>query len=232
MKTKKLEILSILLMSLLMMTGSIILAQNNGVQQYLTLEDLEDKNIINFTRIYQIVDDYPDFKYKYVYKNGEVTDVEIEGVDNAMERKRLSVLIFDYKKNKEHIKNMPNRTGVYYSVDQPAEPKEGYQEFYNSLYNSIEYPEEAKNWGTEGNVYVQFVVKKNGEIGHIMTTENIESTEERFVKDLKKTAKEAVKVTSGEWKPAFIDDTPVDSWVVLPVMFRLEAHPGMVQMVR
>jgi len=233
MKTTKLKIHNAVILGLLMaFTGAFVYAQGNGDQQYQTLEDLEDKNMVYFTKIYQITDDYPDFKYKFVYKDGVVTDVVVENVDDELERKRLEILIYDYKKNKELMKNVPTRKGIYYSVDREAEPEMGYREFYNTLYENIQYPAEAKDWGTEGNVYLQFVVKSNGEIGYMQATEDIETTQERYVEDLKKAAKKAVKATSGQWRPAYINDTPVASWAVLPVVFRIEAHPGVVQMVR
>lgn len=122
------------------------------------------------------------------------------------------------------MKNVPTRTGIYYSVDKEAKPVDGHEHLYELLQSNLEYPEEAKKWGVEGNVYVQFVVKRNGQIGHIQATEDIESSRESFVEDLKNAAIKAVKATSGEWDPAYVNDIPVESLAVLPVEFRIDPH--------
>lgn len=85
---------------------------------------------------------------------------------------------------------------IYQIVDEEAEPKEGYRAFYNNLYDNLEYPEDAKEWGAEGNVFVKFIVDSNGEIAYITATEDIEASIDKHVKALKEAAKEAVMATS------------------------------------
>lgn len=67
---------------------------------------------MHYTRIYRIVNNYPDFKYKYSYDDGSIEDVIIEDIDDEMDREKVEVLILDYKKNKEKMKNIPTRTGL------------------------------------------------------------------------------------------------------------------------
>ena len=228
MKTKKNRIVNALLLSILIgLSGSMALAQ-----EYPDLEDLQDQNARYYTQIYRIVDEYPDFQYRYVYADGEVVDVIVENVDEEMDKKRLEVLLYNLKKNKEKMKDIPTRTGVYYSVDDEAEPEEGYRTFYNNLYEHLEYPEEAKEWGAEGNVFVKFIVDSNGEIAYITATEDIEASMDKHVDALKEAAKEAVMATSGNWQPARVDDVPVASWAVVPVIFKVEAYPHMPTMIR
>jgi TonB family protein len=228
MKTAKLRIAHAFLLGMLMsLSGSIALAQN-----YRDLEDMQDENMIYYTEIYRILDDYPDFKYRCVYSNGEVEKVIVENVDNEMDRKRLELLIYDLKKNQEKLRNIPTRTGVYYSVDEMAEPAEGYNTFYSELYNNLEYPEEAKEWGAEGTVFVKFIIDSKGQIPYMTADADIESASGQYVKDLEQAAEQAVMATSGEWKPAEVNDVPVASWAVIPVVFKVELTPGMPAWVR
>lgn len=228
MKTKKLRIVNALFLSLLIsLSGSFALAQ-----EYQDLEDLQDENISYYTEIYRIVDEYPDFEYKYVYSDGELEKVIVKNVDEEMDKKRLEVLIYDLKKNKMELKGRPTRTGVYYSVDEEAEPAQGYRTFYNQLYENLEYPEEAKEWGAEGNVFVKFVVDSEGEIAFMTAAADVEASVDQHVKELKKAAKEAVRATSGSWEPAEVNGVPVASWAVIPVIFKVEPYPYMPTMVR
>src|SRR6056297_763221 len=117
MKKAIIHFTSLLIMvSLLGMTHNVAFSQENKEVKFQTLEDLQDKNAVNYTRIYRIVNDYPDFKYKYLYENGNVEEVIVKGIDDEMDRKKVEVLILDFKKNKEKMKNIPTRTGIYYSV--------------------------------------------------------------------------------------------------------------------
>ncbi len=202
-------------------------AQEDNGKNYQDMEDMEDENMGYIAEIYEIVEEYPDFEYRYVFRDGEVQKVIIENVEDEKDRKRLEVLIYGFKRNKEKMKGIPTRTGIFYSVDEDPEPKMGYRDFYNELYENLKYPEEAKEWGTEGNVYVKFVVKSNGEIGYMTTTDDIESTQERYEEDLIQEAKKAIRTTSGDWRPGMVEGVPVASWVVLPVVFRLETYPHM-----
>lgn len=228
MKTKELKISNVFFLSFLIcLTGSFAFAQ-----EYQNLEDLQDENMVYYTEIYRIVDDYPEFEYRYIYSDGEVEKVIVENVDDEMDRKKLEVLIYELKKNREAQKNIPTRTGVYYCVDEEAEPEEGFRTFYNNLYENLSYPEEAREWGAEGNVYVKFIVDSEGEIDFMKATEDIEASTDRYVKDLKEAAMEAVLATSGNWEPARVSGVPVASWAVIPVIFKIEPYPQLPMMVR
>ncbi len=53
---------------------------------------------------------------------------------------------------------------VYDKVDQMPEFQGGHEELISFLVKSIQYPEEAKKKGTQGKVFVNFVVGKDGSI--------------------------------------------------------------------
>jgi hypothetical protein len=234
MKKRKSEITKrILLSSLFILFSIFVYAQEGQQSEYQKLEKLQDQNVENYMKIYKVIDRYPDFKYSYVYDNdGKIEKVIVEGVVEETDRKKLEILIFEFKNNKIKMQNTPTRTGIYYSVDQEAEPKMGMEKFYDNLRDKITYPEEAKKYGVEGNVYLKFVVDSKGEIAYINAQEDIETSTKPFVKDLMKQAKNAVMETSGNWEPAMVNGDPVASWVVLPVAYNIEQYVGYPAMIR
>ena len=213
---------------MLFMFISIASAQDNQDRHYQLLEDLQDEYMKLIMEVPRIVVDYPDFKYEYVYgKDGKVEDVIVKGVDDQMDKRRLEVLIFDAAKAKEKMTDIPTRPGIYYSTKQEPEPKVGWDSFYSNLYANLDYPENAKEWGVEGNVFVEFMVNTEGEISIISTsTDNMQNVViDRHVEDLRNAAREAVLAASGDWEPGRTrDGMPVPSMLTIPVQFRLE--PG------
>ncbi len=227
MKTKKQNALRILFILGLItgLTGTLSIAQENQDHEYQDLEDLQDASMRGIIEVYQIVSDYPDFKYRFEMQDGEVEDVIVENVDNSMDRKRLEVLLYDYKKNKQEMKGKATRTGIYYSVDREPEPEGGYRQLYNSIHNNINYPEMAEEFDVVGNIFVKFVVEPDGSVSMVRASEDVETNKEPLVKELKQEAIAAVEATSGQWEPGMVDGEPVASWAVLPVVFDIERYP-------
>ncbi len=230
MKPKKLNLLITVFTGLMLfMHSPVASTQDNQISQYMLLEEMQDEYMEFIKEAPRIAANYPDFEYQYVYdKDGKVEDVIVKGVDDQMDKRRLEVLIFDIVKAKERMTDIPTRAGIYYSPLHEAEPKIGWDSFYTNLYENLEYPEDALEWGVSGNVYVEFVVDLEGEISHMRTTtDNIRNAViDRHVEDLKNAAKEAVLATSGDWKPGRSrDGIPVPSLVTVPIQFSLELHP-------
>jgi hypothetical protein len=191
------------------------------------LEKLESKREGYYVDIYKITQKYPDFSYELIRNdNGAVTDVKVNGVQDAQDRKRLEVYIHDLQKSKRMLENVPTRTGIYYSAEQSAEPEIGYNTFYEKLYDNISYPDEAENKGVEGTIFVKFVVDEKGNIAFAKADEDIETPYVSAVEMMKKEALRAVQATSEKWKPAMVDDEPVAEFVILPVVFNFEANPA------
>ncbi|HYW97352.1 MAG TPA: energy transducer TonB [Bacteroidales bacterium] len=207
-------------------------AQEYKDQPYHNIEELEDENEGLYNQIYDIVKLYPDFSYTYVYDNGKVTDVEVTGVDNPVDRKRLELLILDWKQNSAKILDVPNRTGVYYSVEDPAEPVMGYVNFHQKLLQNITYPDNVKDAGVGGMVFLKFIVDDEGNVRYLTASEKIKSPYVNLVKELKKQAIEAFKETDAKWKPATMDGVPVASYVVEPVYFNFEKDPMIPGLIR
>lgn len=188
------------------------------------LEKIQDENMDYVKQIADIVKDYPAFSYSYEIDDGKVVDVNVTGVDDVIDKKKLEVILFDLKSNKNMIKNKANRIGVFYSVDEPAK-YDGSGELTRVIQSNLKYPQDAKNWGVEGTVFVKFVVDENGEIPFATTSNDIETSREDYLKELEQQAISAVKATSGDWEPAEVENVEVASMAVVPVTFDFEKNP-------
>ena len=196
------------------------------------LEELQDKNMDYLKQIHKIISDYPAFAYTYTIDDGVVEDVTVTGVEDDVDRKRLEVMLFDLKSNKNRMKAQANRIGVFYSVDEEAEYEGGREELQDKILNNLEYPEDAKDWGLEGTIFVKFVVDEDGEIPFATTSTNIETSMESYLNDLKEQAVEAVKATSGNWEPGEVDNVGVASMAVVPVTFNFKKDPSLPALIR
>jgi len=81
------------------------------------------------------------------------------------------------------------------------------------LVNSIKYPEKARKMGLEGKVIVKILVSKEGKV---KSAEIVESVDEIF----EQPALDAVKDV--KFKPGLKDGVAVETWVNLPIEFRLD----------
>jgi TonB family protein len=185
----------------------------------------EDNTMNTYIKIYEVIDDYPDFSYEYEFEDYELKSVTVKGVPDETEREKLELWLVELKKDQMEMENKTDEEGIYLYTEQEAKPKGGYEQFYENLYENLKYPEAAENKGVEGNVYVRFIVDQNGDILKASAAEDIETPYGYAVDELKEEAVEAVKETSGNWEPATVNGVPVAEWVVLPVQFNFKIDP-------
>lgn len=96
--------------------------------------------------------------------------------------------------------------------EKQPEPINGLKAFYEQLGKSIKYPIQAKRIGTEGKVYVEFIVNKNGEPSDLKILKGIGSGCDE----------EAMRVLAlTKWEPGKQRGKPVRVKMVLPVYFML-----------
>jgi len=198
-------------------------AQDKGSMTYSEIEKTQEDIEAMYVQIYDILEEYPKANYTYVYEDGDVTEVNIMNLPDNRDSKQLQVYLMDITEMKQELANQKNRVGIYYMAETEPKPKMGFEEFYDKLHADLTYPKEAKDNGVEGTVFVRFVVDDDGNVDHLSATENIETSYNWLIDDLKKEAKQAVAATSGEWKPAEIGGIPVAQYAVIPVQFKLES---------
>jgi TonB family protein len=189
---------------------------------YDELERIQDKIEDLNVDIYKIRYKYPNITYEYTNKMQGEPQVSISGMPDNSDKERLTQYLVALEKNRHKILNLSNRVGVYYITETNPEPKDGYEDFYDDLYQHLVYPKEAMDKGIEGNVMVKFIVNENGNVTNVTTRENIETPFNRAVDQLEAAAKNAVKETSGDWIPAKSGGMPVAHWVSIPIQFKIE----------
>ena len=237
MKTQKFFSKQILLFSALvfafMFTQNIYAQEESETTDFNNLEKLQDQNEDYMFSIYKISEKYPEFSYECNYdKDMDVTHVIIKGVDNTKDKEELKTLIAKLEKNKSMMKNVPTRTGIYYCLDNVARYKGGDEALYQTLNNNLMYPDDAKQAGVGGTVYVKFVIDNTGNISYINTATDISSPYKDLVQELKQEAINDIKKTSGHWLPAKVDGKPVSSWALVPITFKFESDPTMPVLIR
>jgi len=102
---------------------------------------------------------------------------------------------------------------VYDIVDNQPEPVGGMTEFYNYIAQNLKYPEQARKNGTEGKVYVRFIVDKDGGIKNVGILRGIGSGCDNAAID--------IIANAANWKPGIKDGDPVATRLVLPILFKL-----------
>ena len=107
-----------------------------------------------------------------------------------------------------------NDDTVYRSVEQMPQFPGGEAALMKYLKSHINYPPKAAKNNIEGNVIVQFVVKKDGSIGEVKVVHSLE-------KDLDKEAVRVVK-SLPKFTPGRHDGQAVSVWYTLPVSFKLK----------
>jgi TonB family protein len=218
-----------LLALLFLASTTSVFSQNN---EYNKLEEMQDQNEIYLMQVYDVVKDYPHTTYEYVYHDGHLHKVLVDGIDDLAAKKQVETIIFKMRNNKDLMENMCNRVGVYYAPEKEAEPKSGFDEFREKISDNLTYPTEASSIGVEGTVYVKFIVDENGETRNITTAENIDSPYEQEVAMLEEAAIDAIEETDVDWSPAVSNGRLVESYVVVPVTFDFQKDPSIPVLIR
>ncbi len=111
----------------------------------------------------------------------------------------------------------PGRDDLYYLAEEmPWFLEEGmaYKGFREFIAENIRYPEEAKDHGIDGRVFVQLTVKADGSVGDVKLVKGVHPLLDE----------EAVRVieSSPSWTPGRQDGEPVDVVFTMPVTFMLD----------
>lgn len=103
----------------------------------------------------------------------------------------------------------------FVSLDNPPQYPGGMRKFYDFLKENIKYPDAAKENKIEGNVFVSFVVEKDGSLNDIKIDRKLGyGTDEEALRVLK---------LSRAWNSGTINGTPVRVKYNIPVNFSITA---------
>ncbi len=140
--------------------------------------------------------------------------VNQEGSDDVDKFKAVHEQVVVKEPEPEVVK--PKEEQIFVAVEQPAEFPGGQAALMKWLSNNMRYPEAAQQNDIQGRVVVNFVVEKDGSIGHVKIAKGVD-------KDLDREAIRVVKKMP-KWQPGKNNGVPVRSYFNLPVTFRLQTQ--------
>jgi N-acetylmuramoyl-L-alanine amidase len=121
---------------------------------------------------------------------------------------------WDSAHNAEMKKNLDsNSDKIFTKVEVEAEYPGGYQAWYNYLQKNLKYPEAAVKKEIQGEVIVEFIVKRNGDLTGIHVISGPGELRESSLNILKE---------SGKWLPAKQNGIIVESYHRQPINYKLE----------
>jgi TonB family protein len=102
---------------------------------------------------------------------------------------------------------------VFTIVEETAEPINGIEEFYKYVGANLKYPEEARQKGIEGRVFIEFIVNEDGSISNAHTIRGLSSGCDE----------EAIRViaNAAPWKPGKQSGKAIKQRMVIPIIFKL-----------
>ena len=109
---------------------------------------------------------------------------------------------------------MVNNDSIYQMVEVMPEFPGGTAKMMDYLSKNIKYPEEAKEKGISGRVFLSFVIEKDGAVSNVKVAKGIG----------KECDDEALRVVKAmpKWKPGLMKGKPVRVNYMLPIFFKLD----------
>jgi TonB family protein len=137
-----------------------------------------------------------------------------EQVASTADFKKYSQLQEESNHLIEKLRTMPDAEGVFMVVDDQPAPAGGIKDFYSYIGQNLKYPQEARQAGVQGKVFIQFVVNEYGELTEFKSLKGIGHGCDE----------EAIRVLQGAeaWNPGTTDGKPVKVRMVLPITFKLD----------
>ncbi len=101
---------------------------------------------------------------------------------------------------------------IFVVAEKNPEPINGYKSFYEQLAKNLKYPHQARRMGTEGKVFVAFILNRNGEPSDLKIIRGIGSGCDE----------EAMRVLAlTKWQPGKQRGKPVKVKMAMPISFML-----------
>ena len=137
-----------------------------------------------------------------------------KAIADKAERRRLAVI--EKTSKGESYKDAKGKT-VYIKADEMPVYTGGDAEMMKYLKDNLKYPDDAKDSGEEGTVFVDFVVDKTGKVKDVVANDAVNDDVNSLLKN------ESVRVVSSmpNWKPARNKGKTVDAAYSLPIKFQL-----------
>ncbi|QDH80668.1 TonB family protein [Echinicola soli] len=163
--------------------------------------------------------------YEYVSSltEGKVTaqlgnlQYEIGNISDDEEYADVLEMINIFKHHSRFTKNY-NTPDLHTTADIMPEAKGGMDEWNKFLSKNLRYPTEARKIGMTGDIYIEFVVSKEGKVLHPTLKRSLGMGLDDEI--LRIFSLESMP----EWNPGIIDGKPVNTLMVLPIRFKLDGE--------
>lgn len=188
--------------------GSYIKCEVTDAFQPLTGEPCRKMTITTFN-----ADDTPNnnFNINEVYRHGDTVGFRVEPFSISLGEGHDTKISSDDLK----VKIVQKETdSIYQIVEVMPEFPGGMDQMAKFLSENIKYPEEAKDKGISGRVFISFVIEKDGSVSSAKVMRGIGGGCDE----------EALRVVNAmpNWKPGLMEGKPVRVNYILPVNFKLD----------
>lgn len=129
----------------------------------------------------------------------------------------IAVLLLPLLPNKSYAQETDNKIYSFVSMETPPTYPGGMAKFYEFLGQNIKYPDSAKSQNIQGNVFISFVVEKDGSLIDIKVDRKLGyGTDEEAVRVIK---------LGKRWNPGTINGKPVRVKYNIPIKFAMPGKP-------
>lgn len=129
----------------------------------------------------------------------------------------IAVLLLPLCQNKLFAQTTDDKIYNFVSIENPPTYPGGMAKFYEFLGQNIKYPDLAKSQNVQGNVFVSFVVEKDGSLIDIKVDRKLGAgTDEEAIRVLK---------LAKRWNPGLLNGKPVRVKYNLPIKFAIPGRP-------
>lgn len=137
-----------------------------------------------------------------------VQEIKMDFDVEILEETAVDVVVFDAPKMEEEEADQ-----IFQIVEDVPVPKGGLEAFYEYVADNLKYPQQAVRMGVAGNVFLKFVVEKDGRLTDVQVLKGIGSGCDE----------EAVRVleSAPAWNPGKQRGRPVRVYMVIPIRFVL-----------
>ncbi len=144
---------------------------------------------------------------EYVLMEEEVDEVDVVQVQDKVVG-NLSV-----DQDTSTLQQPQRNENIFYETEQQASFPGGMSAYMRWLASNMRYPEDAQEGNIQGKVIVKFIVRKDGTIDQPVIAKGVHPSLD----------KEAIRVVKKmpRWQPGRNNGVAVDSYYILPIVFRL-----------
>jgi beta-lactamase regulating signal transducer with metallopeptidase domain len=181
-----------------------------------------------------------------IKKDGKI-EITTKEIPDKKDRERVIFLMKELKnhfleRTKQNLVKNPDANGIYTVVESMASPIGGMSEMYKLMAKEMRYPQEARQKGLEGTVFVEFVVNTDGSLQDIKVLKGVENSpkldeivvvgyqdqsaheqqaiREGLANSLHEEAMRVVALT--KWEAGAQDGKKVRQRLVMPIAFKLD----------